>query len=142
MRVKREEIDFKSFVDTFNTYGKEAAQKHVSERYKMQYNTVVKRLRAESEYIFDQKRVRYVLKEERDNTGVFLTVEELSCSNKQEEIKEETENINIIYNDAILNLIVDRFFDINQYVTFKNREQRIIVNASSAKAMGYKIDII
>ena len=133
----KETIDFKAFVDIFNAHGKAAAVKHVSERYSMQYNTLVKRLREESEYRFDQSRDRYVSKNQTDDTAAFLTIEELSRPVKQA----ERESLNI-HNDVILNLIVDRFFEINRFINFLNREQKIVINATSAKAAGYNIEYV
>ena len=136
-KKEREKIDFKAFVEIFNAHGKSAALKHVSERYSMQYNTLVKRLREESEYRFDQSRDRYYLKSEGNDTTEFLTIEELSRPTRQE----EQGNINV-HNDAILNLIVDRFFELNQFVSFLNREQKIVINLTSAKAAGYNIEYV
>jgi len=132
----REKIDFKSFVEIFNAHGKAAALKHVSERYSMQYNTLVRRLRAESEYRFDQSRDRYVLKNQADDTADFLTIEELSRPARLEE------KANLDIHDAVLNLIVDRFFELNRFVNFLNREQRIVINLTTAKAEGYKIEYV
>jgi len=136
-RKDREIIDFDSFVEIFNTYGKDAALKHVSECYSVQYNTVVKRLRAESPYRFDQSRDRYYLKDNGSDTDQFLTIEELSCPPRQ-----ETREIHNNHNDAVLNLIVDRFYELNKFVNFLSREQKIIVNLTSARAEGYTVEYI
>ena len=136
----REVIDFKAFVDVFNTYGKDAALKHVAERYSVQYNTVVKRLRVESEYHFDQSRDRYYLKDRTGNTADFMTIEELSRT--EAPIRPVTQEAVGIDNDAVLNLIVDRFFELNRFINFSNREQKIIINQTSAKAEGYNIEYV
>jgi len=136
----REVIDFKAFVDVFNTYGKDAALKHVAERYTVQYNTVVKRLRVESEYRFDQSRDRYYLKDGGNGTADFLTVEELSRTDTPG--RPVTKEVVGIDNDVVLNLIVDRFFELNRFINFSNREQKIIINQTSAKAEGYNIEYV
>lgn len=52
-RIAAGSIDFKVFVDIFNIQGKKAAEKHVADTYGVRYDTIVKRLRWDSEYIFD-----------------------------------------------------------------------------------------
>ena len=137
MKKEREKIDFKAFVEIFNIHGKTAALKYVSEHYSMQYSTLVKRLGAESEYRFDQSRDRYVLKNQATDTADFLTIEELS----RPALQEKKEPLNI-HDDVILNLILDRFFEVSRFINFLNREQRIVINLTKAKAEGYKIEYV
>jgi len=136
-KKERETIDFKTFVEVFNAQGKAAALKHVSECYSVQYSTVVKRLREETEYRFDQSRDRYYLNGVENDADNFLTIEELSYPERQEE-KFSFD----IHNDIVLNLIVDRFFELNKFISFLNRERKIIINLTSAKTEGYKIEYI
>ena len=136
-RCDREIIDYKAFVEVFNTHGKEAALEHVAERYSIQYNTVVRRLRAESVYRYDQSRERYYLKDGVEDTANFLTIEELTRPHQPAERK--IYNVN---NDAVLNLIVDRFFELDRYVKLQNRERKIIINQTSAKAEGYNMEYV
>ena len=136
-RKDREVIDFKAFVEVFNGFGKKAALEHVAERYSMQYNTVVRRLRAESEYRFDQSRDRYYLKDGSECAAEFLTIEELS--NPCKPVENETVNIN---NDVVLNLIIDRFFETNRFMKLQNRDRKIIFNRTSAEAEGYVIEYV
>ena len=65
-RKRLGKIDFRTFVDTFNTLGKQAAVKYVTDTYGVRYDTIVKRLNKESEYTYNQRRDRYVLKSELD----------------------------------------------------------------------------
>lgn len=131
-------VDFKTFVDIFNTQGKNAAVKHVTETYGVRYDTIVKRLRRDSEYIFDQSRDRYVFKSDNGSESPFLTMEEL-CSNE----KPKARQIDDINSDEIISkLIKDKFFEISKYVTLENSSRKIILKLDVAKNAGYEIEYL
>ncbi|MDP4182571.1 MAG: hypothetical protein Q8942_15965 [Bacillota bacterium] len=136
-RVKKlESIDFKIFVDIFNNHGKQAAIEHVTETYGVRYDTIVKRLRHDSEYIFDQSRDRYVLKSDNSSENSFLTVEELCHTDKHKTMQSD-----FIDSDKIIsNLIKDKFFEISKYVTLENSSRKIILKLDTARAAGYYIE--
>lgn len=137
-RIKVEKIDFKTFVDIFNTQGKKAAVKHVTETYGIRYDTIVKRLRRDSEYIFDQSRDRYVLKSDNGSASPFLTVEEL-CNNE----KPKAQQNRIIDSDEIISqLIKDKFFEVSKYVTLENSSRKIILKLNAARHAGYDIEYV
>jgi hypothetical protein len=136
----REKIDFKAFVDVFNSRGKDAAMKHVAERYNIQYNTVVKRLRAESSYRFDQSPKGYYLSDVADNTAEFLTIEELSSPKPP--VKTVEKEAALPQNDLMLNLIMDRFFELNRFISLTSREQKIIINRTAIESAGYNIEYV
>lgn len=129
-------IDFKAFVDTFNSMGKEATVKHVSEMYGVRYDTIVKRLNKESEYTYSRKRDRYVLKSEVDSGTLFLSLEEL-CQNENPKIEQ-----NNIATEIITNLIKDKFFEISRYVTLENSSRKITLNLDAARGAGYDIEYV
>jgi hypothetical protein len=132
---KVENIDFKTFVDIFNTQGKKAAVRHVTETYGVRYDTIVKRLRQESEFIFDQSRDRYMLKHGITTESPFLTVEEL-C-------QEKTLPLNIVDSeDIIVKLIKDKFFEMSKYVTLENSTMKIIINLGTARKYGYEVEYV
>lgn len=129
-------IDFKTIVDKFNTLGKQAAVKFVTDTYGIRYDTAVKRLRKESEYIYNQRRDRYVLKSEADSP--FLSLEELETSNKSETPKSQTFDAN----EIVLNLIKDKFFEISKYITLEQSSKKILLNKAAAKNTGYEIEYL
>jgi hypothetical protein len=129
-------IDFKTFVDIFNTQGKKAAVKHVTDTYGVKYDSIVNRLRRDSEYRFDQSRDRYILKSDSSSQIPFLTMEQL-CNNEM--IKRE-QSININSDEIISNLIKDNFFEISKYVTLENSSKKIILKIGAAKNAGYDIE--
>lgn len=129
-------IDFEAFVDIFNTQGKKAAVKHVSDTYAVRYDTIVKRVRRDSEYIFDQSRDRYVLKSENGKESPFLTVKEL-CNNEKPKIQQ---NSNIDSAEIIFNLIKDKFFEVSKYVTLENSNKKITLKLDAARNAGYDIE--
>ncbi|WP_313563719.1 hypothetical protein [Ruminiclostridium cellobioparum] len=131
-------IDFKAFVDVFNTQGKTAAVKHVTDTYGVRYDTIVKRLRQDSEYIFDQSRDRYVLKMGNNLESPFLTVEEL-CNNEKPKIQ-YTNTINST--EIIFNLIKDKFFEVSKYVTLENSSRKITLKLDAARNAGYDIEYV
>ena len=138
-KVKRiRNIDFKAFVDIFNTYGKKAAEKHVSETYGVRYDTIVKRLRRDSEYIFDQSRDRYIFKSGLSTESTFLTVEELCKSEKPK----HQQNNGMNCDEIISNLIKEKFFEISKYVTLENSSRKIILKLDAAKSAGYEIEYV
>lgn len=137
-RKKIEKIDFKTFVDIFNTQGKKAAIKHVSDTYGVRYDTIVKRLRRDSEYIFDQSRDRYVLKQVIDHEPPFLTMDEL-CKN--EKLREYKTNISTS-DEIISNLIKDKFFEVSKYIILENSNKKIVLKLSAAREAGYDIEYI
>lgn len=129
-------IDFKVFVDIFNTQGKKAAVKHVAETYSVRYDTIVKRLRQDSDYIFDQSRDRYVLKSDTGPENPFLTVEEL-CHVEKSKIQQ---SIVVDSCEIISNLIKDKFFEISKYVTLENSSRKITLKLDAARNAGYDIE--
>jgi len=131
-------IDFKVFVDIFNIQGKKAAQKHVSDTYGVRYDTIVKRLRRDSEYIFDQSRDRYVLKSDNGSVSPFLSVEEL-CNIEKPKVQQtgSTDSAEII-----TNLIKDKFFEVSKYVTLENSSRKIILKLDAARNAGYDIEYV
>lgn len=131
-------IDFKAFVDMFNTQGKAAAVKHVTDTYGVRYDTIVKRLRRDSEYIFDQSRDRYILKSDQDTGSPFLTVEELCSTEKQ---KPQSSSV-ISSTEIISDLIRDKFFEISKYVTLENSSRKIILKLDTARNAGYEIEYL
>ena len=138
-RIKKlENIDFKSFVDIFNAQGKQAAVRHVKENYGVRYDTIVKRLRRDSEYIFDQRRDRYVLKSADTTESTFLTVEEL-CSHKRPKKRQENA---VDATEIISNLIKDKFFEISKYVILENSCKKISLKLDVAKNDGYEIEYL
>jgi len=82
------------------------------------------------------KQSRYQ-KDNQNGTDEFLSIEELSRPAQQK----QQINVNI-NNDAVLNLIVDRFCELSQFVNLLNREQKIVIDLTSAKANGYKIEYV
>ena len=128
-------IDFKAFVDIFNTQGKKAAVNHVAKTYGVRYDTIVKRLRRDSEYIFDQSRDRYILKSGVNPESTFLSVEELCKS-------EKPQNSGINCDEIVFNLIKDKFFEISKYVTLENSSRKIILKIDAAKNAGYDIEYV
>lgn len=135
-RKSPETIDFKTIVDTYNSLGKQAAVKFVIDTYGIRYDTAVKRLRKESEYIYNQRRDRYVLKSESDSP--FLSLEELETGNQLEMPKKQT----IDTNEIVLNLIKDKFFEISKYITLEQSSKKILLNKAAAKNAGYKIEYV
>lgn len=134
-------IDFRAFVEIFNTHGKATAVKHVTETYGVRYDTIVKRLRQDSEYIFDQSRDRYVFKSS-DNTGEsqFLSMEEL-CSNEKRNVLPNSHSV-AASDKIILSLIKDKFFEISNYVTLENSSRKIILKLELEKRAGYEIEYL
>jgi hypothetical protein len=139
-RTKLGNIDFKVFVDIFNTKGKAAAVKHVTDIYGVRYDTIVKRLRLDSEYIFDQSRDRYILKPGKSSDDSFLSLEEL-CS-KEENPKLQHLDITIDSEKIISDLIKDKFFEVSKYVTLENSSKKIILKLRAARNAGYEIDYV
>jgi hypothetical protein len=135
-RKSPETIDFKTIVDTYHSLGKQAAVKFVIDTYGIRYDTAVKRLRKESEYIYNQRRDRYVLKSESDSP--FLSLEELETGNQLGTPKNQT----IDTNEIVLNLIKDKFFEISKYITLEQSNKRILLNKAAAKNAGYEIEFV
>lgn len=135
-RKSPETIDFKTIVDTYNLSGKQAAVKFVIDTYGIRYDTAVKRLRKESEYIYNQRRDRYVLKSESDSP--FLSLEELETGNQLGTPKNQT----IDTNEIVLNLIKDKFFEISKYITLEQSSKKILLNMAAAKNAGYEIEFV
>jgi hypothetical protein len=135
-RKSPETIDFKTIVDTYNSLGKQAAVKFVTDTYGIRYDTAVKRLRKESGYIYNQRRDRYILKSESDSP--FLSLEELETGNKLEIPKSKA----IDTNEIVLNLIKDRFFEISKYITLEQSNKKILFNRAAAKNAGYEIEFV
>ena len=133
---KLKNIDFRTFVEIFNTQGKKAAVRHVADTYGVRYDTIVKRLRRDSEYIFNQRRDRYVLKSDNGSESPFLTVEEL-CNNE----KPKKQPADTVDQDGIISsLIRDKFFEISKYVTLENSSKKIILKLDEARKAGYDIE--
>jgi len=135
-RKSPETIDFKMIVDTYNLSGKQAAVKFVTDTYGIQYNSAIKRLRKESEYIYNQRRDRYILKSEAGSP--FLSLAELETGNKLETPKNQT----IDTNEIVLNLIKDKFFEISKYITLEQSSKKILLNMAAAKNAGYEIEYV
>lgn len=135
-RKKLGNIDFKTFVDIFNTQGKKAAIKYVTDTYGVKYDSIVNRLRRDSEYKFDQSRDRYVLKSEIGSERTFLTVEEL-CNTDKTKVQQ---NDHIDSDNIISNLIKDKFFEISKFVTLEIRNKKIILKLDAARSAGYNIE--
>ncbi len=131
-------IDFKAFVNIFNTQGKKAAVKHVSDTYGVKYDTIVKRLRLDSEYIFDQSRDRYILKSGNVSENPFLSIEEL-CS---AETSKNKQIIDVNSAEVISRLIKDKFFEISKYVTLENSSMKLTLRLDTARNAGYEIDFL
>ena len=135
-RKSPETIDFKTIVDTYNSSGKQAAVKFVIDTYGIRYDSAIKRLRRESEYIYNQRRDRYVLKSESDSP--FLSLEELETSNQLKVPKKQTFDTN----EIVLNLIKDKFFEISKYITLEQSSKKILLNKAAAKNAGYEIEYV
>ena len=133
-RKSPETIDFKTIVDTYNSLGKQAAVKFVTDTYGIRYDSAIKRLRRESEYIYNQRRDRYVLKSESDSP--FLSLEELENTNKIP--KAQAVNTD----EIVLNLIKDKFFEISKYIALEQSNKKIVLNMAAAKGAGYEIEYI
>ncbi len=137
-RKKLSAIDFKTFVDTFNTMGKKATVKYVTDAYGVRYDTIVKRLNKESEYTYNQRRDRYVLKSEVDSESPFLSVEEL-CKNEKPKTQQ---TCTVDSAEIISHLIKDKFFEVSKYVTLENSSRKIILKLEAAKNAGYDIEYV
>lgn len=129
-------IDFKAFVDIFNTMGKKVAVKYVTDTYGVRYDTIVKRLNKESEYAYSQRLDKYVLKTEINSASPFLSVEEL-C--KSEKTKSEQSRL-MDSAEIITNLIKDNFFEVSKYITLENSSRKIIIKLDAARNAGYDIE--
>lgn len=139
-RVKLENIDFKTFVGIFNNQGKVSAIKHVTDTYGVRYDTIVKRLRRDSEYIYDQSRDRYVLKTDKSSESQFLSLEEI-CSNEKVKVQ-QSKAIATNCDEVIYNLIKDKFFEISKYVTLENSNKKITLKIDVARNAGYDIEYV
>jgi hypothetical protein len=135
-RKSPEIIDFKTIVDTYNSSGKSAAVQFVTETYGIRYDTAIKRLRRESEYLYNQRRDRYVLKSE--TASPFLSLEELETGNKLDLPKNQTIDIN----EIVVKLIKDKFFEMSKYITLEQNSKKIIFNMAAAQNDGYQIEYV
>jgi hypothetical protein len=137
-RKKLGKIDYKKFVDTFNNLGKIAAVKYVTEIYGVRYDTIVKRLKKESDYIYSQQDDRYVLKTERNDEGAFLTMEELCKTEKSKEQK----TIPINFDDILFDLIKDKFMEMSKFITLESSNKKLLLKLDAARIAGYVIEYL
>lgn len=135
-RKKLGKIDYKKFVDTFNNHGKIAAVKYVSETYGVRYDTIVKRLKKESDYMYSQQGDKYVLKTERNDEGAFLSIEELCKTEKPKEQK----TISIKYDEILFDLIKDKFMEMSKFITLESSNKKILLKLDAARIAGYDIE--
>lgn len=128
-------IDFKSFVDMYNTMGKKVTVKYVTDTYGVRYDTIVKRLNKDSEYGYSQQLDKYVLKNELNLASPFLSVEELCKTDKT-----KFEQCRLDSTEIISNLIKDKFFEVSKYVTLESSSKKITLNLDEARNAGYVIE--
>lgn len=136
-RKKLGKIDFKKFVDIFNTQGKGAAVTHVAEAYGVRYDTIVKRLKKESEYTYSQQRDRYILKSESNDESAFLSLDELCNSDNMK----NSHIANTISSDEIIfHLIKDKFLEMSKFVMLESSSKKILLKVDAARTAGYIIE--
>lgn len=129
-------IDFKKFVDIFNTRGKNAAVEHVAETYGVKYDSIVNRLRRESEYMYNTQKSRYMLKSDVNDDVPFLNMEQL-CRNEKTKVQDASRTEQII-----ANLIKDNFLEMSKFMSLEISNKKIILKIDAARQEGYTIEYL
>lgn len=142
---KHTKVDFDQFVKVFNEEGKSAAIKFIEVEYDSSYPVIQRKLRKESNYMFNKNTRKYELK--TDSQATFMTIEEL-CEGKAkanrpvEKTIVENPTIEIISDDfrnLMLNLLKDKMQEINKYIYLEQSTNQIIINLKKLEASGYNI---
>ncbi len=129
-------IDFKKFVDIFNTYGKNAAVEHVAETYGVRYDSIVNRLKRESEYKYNTQKSRYMLKSDINDDVPFLNMEQL-CRSEKTKVQDTSTSDKII-----ANLIKDKFLEMSKFMSLEISNKKIVLKIDAAKQEGYTIEYL
>ncbi len=141
------DVNYDLIVKIFNKDGKKAATAFVEEEYKSSYTIIQRKLRKESNYIFNKNTRKYEIK--TDDKVEFMSMEELFHEKAKPSIYVEKESptmdslgsVNDDFKNLMLNLMKDRMQELNKYIYFEQSTNQVIINLEKLKSHGYKVII-
>lgn len=141
------DINYDLIVKIFNEDGKKAATAFIEKEYKSSYTLIQRKLRKESNYIFNKNTRKYEIKV--DDKVKFMSMEELCQEKAEPTIYVEKESpkmdslgsVNDDFKNLMLNLMKDRMQELNKYIYFEQSTNQVIINLEKLKSHGYKVII-
>jgi hypothetical protein len=134
--------NFDRYVELYNTQGRDAALSYVSEECKMDYAVFQRKMRNESQYIFNRSTRMF---EEHGEETHFMSLEEL-CSIKTAVVQPVPTPISVAgktsFDEIVIDLMRDRITEMSKYIKFDQSAKQVIVDVKGLKESGYRLSVV
>lgn len=138
MEIKIDHKHYDKYVEIYNDQGTLAAKDYVSNICGMDINQFQRKMRRETDYIFNKSIKRY------DKGTVeaepFMSLEEL-CSTRSPRTTKETQSMGQAFNDLIFDLMRDRLFELQKFIRIDPGTKQVVVDKKLVKEHGYILTI-
>jgi hypothetical protein len=132
---------FDQYVELYNSQGKGAAIKYITQECNMNYLAFQRKLRNNSNYVYYRSAKKYRVQSNEDQ---FMSLEEL-CTTKvastKKEIKANGNRDKLIFDTIVIDLMKDRLSEIGKYIIFEQSSKEIQINSERLQRDGYTLTI-
>ena len=138
MEIKIDHKHYDKYVEIYNDQGSQVAKDYVNNICGMDINQFQRKMRRETDYIFNKSIKRYDKGTIEDEP--FISLEEL-CSTRSPRMGKETQSMGQAFNDLIFELMRDRLFEMQKFIRIDQGARQIVVDKKLAKDHGYILTI-
>lgn len=136
--------DLVKVIEIYNSNGKEAAYKYLTEQHGIKYPyNVIKRLQTNEKNNYDKGTDSFRLQDESLQDSIFMSMEQL-CSpmvmQHEQPLKQQfIDNRPVAMEKLIHELVGDRLLELSKYIRLDSTTRTMIVDQTSLKNAGYRL---
>lgn len=139
MEIKIEKAHYDKYVEIYNDQGTLAAKDYVTNLCDMDINQFQRKMRRETDYIFNKSIKRY--DKGTIDAEPFMSLDELCSNTRALSMTKETRNNGHAFNDLIFELMRDRLIELQKFIRIDPVAKQVVVDKKSAKDYGYILTI-
>lgn len=145
MKDTHRDLDYKGFINTFNTNGKKAAKEFISTYTDLNYDHFVRLLKKYTGYIYNRNIRKYELPSKDD--AQFISMDSLLNKDNRDATKIVASlPEKIYYKDPIdtlnIELLQDRLLELSNYIKISQSSKTIEINLARLREASYDINVI
>ena len=139
MEIKVEKVHYDKYVEIYNDQGTHAAKEYVTNVCHMDINQFQRKMRRETDYIFNKSVKRY--DQGTIEPEPFMSLEELCSNTRTLRMTKETQSNEQAFNDLIFELMRDRLIELQKFIRIDQGTKQVVVDKKLAKDYGYTLTI-
>lgn len=139
MEIKVDKVHYDKYVEIYNDQGTQAAKEYVTMLCNMDINQFQRKMRRETDYIFNKSIKRY------DKGAVqaepFMSLEELCSNTRALSTTKEIPHNGHAFDDLVFELMRDRLIELQKFIRIDQGAKQVVVDKRLAKDQGYMLTI-